>query len=178
MESLAKFHEFAKKTSYREPHDVFDGPLQYGYKTKLDCFSHFAANPPYDLQFAQHMGAYRQGRPSWMDKGFYPVQERLVDGFDGSGDGVLLVDVGGSFGHDIDEFRRKHPSAPGRLVVQDLPSVVDQIDKLDGKIERMGHDFFTEQPIKGKYNYPRRSDHLTDVSESRCPGVLHALGAA
>ncbi|KAL0777244.1 hypothetical protein CaCOL14_006762 [Colletotrichum acutatum] len=39
MESLAKFHEFAKKTNYREPHDVFNGSLPYGYNTKLDCFS-------------------------------------------------------------------------------------------------------------------------------------------
>ncbi|KAJ3951536.1 hypothetical protein N0V92_012051 [Colletotrichum tropicale] len=148
MEALAKFHEFAKKTNYREPQDVLNSPLQYGYKTKLDCFSHFAANSPYDMQFAQHMGAYRQGRPSWMDEGFYPVKERLLDGFDNSGDGVLLVDVGGSFGHDIDEFRRKYAKAPGRLVLQDLPSVINQIDKLDHKIERMGHDFFDEQPIK------------------------------
>lgn len=150
MQALAKFHEFAKKTNYREPHDVFNSPLQYGYNTKFDCFSHFAANPPYDMQFAQHMGAYRQGRPSWMDKGFYPVKERLLDGYDHSKDGVLLVDVGGSFGHDIDEFRKKYPKAPGRLVLQDLPSVINQIDKLDNTIERMGHDFFDEQPIKGK----------------------------
>lgn len=151
MEALAKFHEFAKKTNYIDPQDVFNGPLQYGYNTKLDCFSHFAANPPYDMQFAQHMGAYRQGRPSWMDDGVYPVKERLIDGFDKSENSVLLVDVGGSFGHDIDEFRRKHPEAPGRLVVQDLPSVIGQIEKLDQKIERMGHDFFNEQPIKGQY---------------------------
>ncbi|KAF9873097.1 sterigmatocystin 8-o-methyltransferase [Colletotrichum karsti] len=177
MEALAKFHEFAKKTNYREPHDVFNSPLQYGYKTKLDCFSHFAANSPYDMQFAQHMGAYRQGRPSWMDDGFYPVQERLLDGFDSSKNEVLLVDVGGSFGHDIDEFRRKHPKAPGRLVVQDLPSVIDQIDKLDGEIERMGHDFFNEQPIKGARAYYMHSV-LHDWPDAKCEEILARTTAA
>ncbi|TID01804.1 O-methyltransferase mpaG [Colletotrichum higginsianum] len=171
MESLAKFHEFAKKTNYREPQDVFNGSLQYGYNTKLDCFSWFAANPPYDFQFAQHMGAYRQGRPSWMDEGMYPVKERLINGFDHSGDGVLLVDVGGSFGHDMDELRRKQPAAPGRLVVQDLPSVISQIEKLDDRIERMGHDFFNEQPIKGARAYYMHSV-LHDWPDDKCKEIL------
>ncbi|KAJ0315165.1 hypothetical protein Brms1b_006278 [Colletotrichum noveboracense] len=169
MEALAKFHEFAKKTNYREPNDVLNSPLQYGYNTKLDCFSHFAANAPYDMQFAQHMGAYRQGRPSWMDKGFYPVKERLLDGYDHSKDGVLLVDVGGSFGHDIDEFRKKYPKAPGRLVVQDLPSVIEQIDNLDAKVERMGHDFFTEQPIKSARAYYMHS--VLHINENCIPAT-------
>ncbi|KAJ3942046.1 uncharacterized protein N0V96_007535 [Colletotrichum fioriniae] len=177
MESLAKFHEFAKKTDYREPHDVFNGPLQYGYNTKLDCFSWLAANHPYEMQFAQHMGAYRQGRPSWMDEGIYPVKERLVDGFHDSQDNVLLVDVGGSFGHDIDEFRRKHPDAPGRLVVQDLPTVINQIEKLDDKIERMGHDFFTEQPIKGARAYYMHSV-LHDWPDKKCEEILVRTTAA
>ncbi|KAJ0348077.1 hypothetical protein COL154_013788 [Colletotrichum chrysophilum] len=151
MEALAKFHEFAKKASYREPHDVLNSPLQYGYNTELDCFSHFAANLPYEMQFVQHMGVYRQGRPSWMDEKFYPVKERLLDGFDTSGDVVVLVDVGGSFDHDIDEFRRKYPKSPGRLISQDLPSVIRQIQNSDANIERMGHDFFAEQPIKGTH---------------------------
>ncbi|TDZ41284.1 O-methyltransferase mpaG [Colletotrichum trifolii] len=171
MEALAKFHEFAKKTNYREPHDMLNCPLQYGYKTTLDCFSHFAANPPYDMQFAQHMGAYRQGRPSWMDDGFYPVKERLLDGLDGAKDSVLLVDVGGSFGHDIDEFRRKHATAKGRLIVQDLPGVINQIDKLDTRIERMGHDFFNEQPIKGARAYYMHSV-LHDWPDAKCEEIL------
>ncbi|OLN83353.1 Demethylsterigmatocystin 6-O-methyltransferase 3 [Colletotrichum chlorophyti] len=177
MEALAKFHEFARKTNYREPRDVFNSPLQYGYNTKLDCFSHFAANPPYDLQFAQHMGAYRQGRPSWMDEGVFPVKKRLIDGFDQAGSGVLLVDIGGSFGHDIDEFRRKHPHAPGRLIVQDLPSVIDQIEKLDEKIERMGHDFFNEQPIKGARAYYMHSV-LHDWPDEKSEEILARTTAA
>lgn len=84
-----------------------------------------------------------------MDTDFFPVQEKLLNGFDQSEDATLLVDIGGSFGHDIGEFRRKFPDAPGRLVLQDLPVVIDQITKLDEKIERTKYDFFTEQPIKG-----------------------------
>jgi hypothetical protein len=45
--------------------------------------------------------------------------------------------------------RRKYTEAPGRLVLEDLPVVIDAIKELDPKIERMNHDFHTEQPVKG-----------------------------
>lgn len=102
------------------------------------------------MDFSLHMGGYRQGRPSWMDKGFFPVQERLIEGFDNSEDAAMLVDIGGNVGHDIDEFRRKWSSAPGRLINQDLPEVIAQIKDLDPKIEKMAYNFHQEQPIKGR----------------------------
>jgi hypothetical protein len=105
-------------------------------------------NPEAASQFNNHMTAYHQGRPSWMDIGFYDVESL----FSNVGqDDVLLVDVGGSMGHDLSEFRRKWSGAPGRLVLQDLPDVVAQARtmQLNPSIEVMEHDFFTEQPIKG-----------------------------
>ena len=45
---------------------------------------------------------------------------------------------------------------PGRLILQDLPKVVEQARtmNLDPVIELMNHGFFTEQPIKGKWERP------------------------
>ena len=40
-----------------------------------------------------------------MDRDFYPVKERLVKEMNASKDAVMLVDVGGGHGHDIEEFR-------------------------------------------------------------------------
>jgi hypothetical protein len=91
------------------------------------------------------MGGYRQGRPS-----FYPIQENLIAGFDNSSnEATLLVDIGGSLGHDCKEFLSKIPDAPGRIVLQDSPIVIGQITDLDAKVERMPYDFYEEQPIKG-----------------------------
>lgn len=148
--SVNKFPEYAIKNGYKTPNDISNGCLQHAYNTEKNMFEHLHANPPYGLQFNHHMGGYRQGRPSWMDKGFYPVQERLIDGFDSDPNAALLVDVGGGMGHDLDEFRRKNPDAPGRLILQDLNTVLGQITDLDSKIERMEYDFYTEQPLKGK----------------------------
>lgn len=151
--SLSKFPEYSMKNGYQTPSSISDGSLQYAYDTTNNMFEHLMANPPYGPQFNNHMGGYRQGRPSWMDAGFYPVQERLIDGFDASDNGAMLVDIGGGLGHDIDEFRRKYPDAPGRLVLQDLEPVIGQITELDSKIERMPYDFHTEQPVQGARAY-------------------------
>ena len=87
------------KKGYQEPTDMSDCSMQHAYSTKDNFFEHLMANPPYGLQFNQHMGGYRQGRPSWMDAGFYLVQERLILGFDDTApDAALLVDVGGGLG--------------------------------------------------------------------------------
>lgn len=130
------------------------------YNTELNFFEHLH-NVGCGEQFNALMGGYHQGRKSWMDAGFYPVKERLVDGFDAvNKDAAMIVDIGGNLGHDLQEFGRKHPGVPGRLVLQDLPIIIGSIKDLDSKIERMEYDFYTEQPVKGEYHRPMlvRSD--------------------
>ncbi|KAF5681383.1 O-methyltransferase B [Fusarium denticulatum] len=100
-----------------------------------------------------------------------------TDGFEKSNDSALLVDIGGSFGHDIGEFCRKFPDALGRLILQDLPVVIDQITSLDNKIERMKYDFYTEQPIKGARAYYMHSV-LHDWSDETCLKILSQVKAA
>ena len=85
-----------------------------------------------------------------MNADFFPVRERLIKGAKSGDDAVFIVDIGGSIGHDLAEFAKKHPNSPGRLVLQDLPVVLGQIASLDEKIERMAYDFYTEQPLLGK----------------------------
>ena len=132
-----------------EPNSAENSPYQYAYNTKLNFFEYLQANPPFGPQFNHHMGGYSQGRPKWMNDDFFPVKQRLIKGAKSEQDEVFLVDIGGSIGHDLAEFSRKHTNAPGRLVLQDLPVVLGQIQSLDDKIERMAYDFYTEQPLKG-----------------------------
>jgi hypothetical protein len=123
--------------------------MQLGYNTDLHFFDYLAANPGYAARFMSLMSVYRQGRPTWMDPTGYPVQERLIDGHDPNT--PLLVDVGGSTGHDLEAFIRKFPNTRGKFVLQDRLEVIEQARKhLSPQIEPMVHDFFTEQPVKGK----------------------------
>lgn len=141
--------EFLKNTSYQNPTSPTDTAYQLGYGVDTGFFGCLQQEPLTAKQFSNHMGMYAQGRVRWMDHGFYPVQKQLIDGAAIGDQDTLLVDVGGSFGHDLADFRRKWPHIPGRLVLQDLPEVVVSVKDLHPSIEVMAHDFFTEQPVKG-----------------------------
>ena len=63
---------------------------------------------------------------------------------------ILLVDVGGGNGHDLIRFLTKYPSSYGRLILQDLPTLIQNLEGLNPGIQAMGHDFLTPQTIKGQ----------------------------
>ncbi|EUC34431.1 hypothetical protein COCCADRAFT_35891 [Bipolaris zeicola 26-R-13] len=175
--SCSKFPEYLKGSNYELTSDIESGPYQFAFNTKMSMFEYMIAHPPLGQQFNHHMSGYRQGRPSWMDRDFYPVKERLVKGMDASKDAVMLVDVGGGHGHDIEEFRLKHPDASGRLVLQDLPPVIDSIENLHHDVERMKYDFYTEQPIKAARAYYLHSV-LHDWPDDVCKIILDQVTGA
>ena len=113
-----------------------------------------------------------------MAPSFYPVKERLVDGFEG---GALLVDVGGSVGHDLDEFHKYHPDAPGELVLQDLAAVIADAKDLDPAIKAMEYDFHDEQPVKGECFPPclvsrtTPKETVTNMEEGARAYYLHSV---
>ncbi|KAL2812683.1 S-adenosyl-L-methionine-dependent methyltransferase [Aspergillus cavernicola] len=168
---------FLEKTNYRNPTSATNTAFQMGYDSDMGFFGHVQQEPITAKRFNNHMGVYAQGRVRWMDAGFYPVQEQLIDGTTIGKDDILLVDVGGSFGHDLSDFRRKWPNVPGRLVLQDLPEVVSSVKDLHPSIDVMGHDFFTEQPIEGARAYYMHSI-LHSWPDDHCSKILANLVAA
>ncbi|EXF83960.1 major facilitator superfamily transporter [Colletotrichum fioriniae PJ7] len=174
--TFSNFPFYLKKHDWSIPPDPRDGPMQDVIGKDNNFFKHMMTNHPAG-EFQNHMAGYRQGRPSWMDDGFFPVSERLVKDADNSPEATFLVDIGGSIGHDLDEFCRKHPTAPGRHVLQDLEYVLSQIQKVDPKIEPMSYDFHTEQPIKGARAYYMHSV-LHDWTDDVCESILSRVTAA
>ncbi|KAJ5774223.1 O-methyltransferase family 2 [Penicillium paradoxum] len=165
-----------KKDGYANPSNGRECGFQRGFRTDLHFFEYMKENPEVAGQFNNHMSAYHQGRPSWMDIGFYDVPSMFPNVAE---DDVLLVDVGGSMGHDLSEFKLKWADAPGRLVLQDLPEVIAQAKtmQLHSSIETMEHDFFTEQPVKGARAYYMHSV-LHDWTDDNCRKILKGLVAA
>lgn len=90
----------------------------------------------------------------WYD--IYPVQ-RLFGHAMPYKDTVFLVDIGGNQGHDLSKFRRECGHLPGKMVLQDLPNVVEGVDGKDAGIEVMGYNFMDTQPVKGARAYYFRS---------------------
>ncbi|PYI32237.1 o-methyltransferase [Aspergillus indologenus CBS 114.80] len=164
-----------KATNYMLPNDGNKCAFQRGFDTNLHFFDFLKEHPQHASEFNNHMSVYHQGRPSWMDLGFYPVHT-LVQEATVSPDEVLLVDIAGGIGHDLSEFHRKWPELPGRLIVQELPEVVSQARELNlnPKIELMEHDFFEEQIIKGARAYYMHSI-LHDWTDDNCRRILANL---
>lgn len=61
----------------------------------------------------------------------------------------IFVDVGGGAGQQCVALRKRFPNLKGRVVLQDLPSVLDKAITGDD-VEKMGYDYLTEQPVKGE----------------------------
>jgi hypothetical protein len=97
------------------------------------------------------MTGVRGSRPSWFN--WFPIQSNILSGFTQNDDDVLMVDIGGGRGHDLESFISKFPQIKGRFVLEDLPAVIDDTRDLNQRIEQVKHDFFNPQPIKGKIRH-------------------------
>ncbi|KAF4513606.1 hypothetical protein G6O67_000855 [Ophiocordyceps sinensis] len=171
-----KFHEFARERAWKNPTDASDTSLMYAYGTDKHLFAWLECQG-YATEFNQLMVGYHLGRKSWGSPGGFPVQERLIDGAIVGDEVPFLVDIGGNVGHDLLQFKLHYPDAPGRLILQDLDTVIGQITDLDPSIIRMGHDFHNEQPVKGARAYYMRSI-LHDWPDKVCVTILSRIKEA
>lgn len=138
--------KYLANTNYQNPADAVNG--NWTHLKGIPLWDYLKANPYDEQQFGLAMSALAANRLPLSE--LYPTKE-LVEHVDSQG--VLLVDCGGSVGHDVEAFKRAHPHAPGKLVLQDRPEVIENIQELDASIERMPHDFLTPQPVKGAAAY-------------------------
>ena len=143
---LAKLPTYFDVCGRKNPGSSTDGPLQYAYDTKLSMFEFFYQKPGMMEYFNTYMEGLMATRPKFVD--YYPVRERLMDGAKSGEEDVLFVDVGGSFGQDVRRFLHEVPESTNRVVLQDLPQVIDGAKDLKG-MKPMKYDFFTPQPVKG-----------------------------
>ncbi|KAI1659016.1 putative O-methyltransferase [Daldinia decipiens] len=173
--SFRHLPEYLKNTGYTLPTSVTDGPFQAAHKTELSSFAWLDKTPPYLQAFNNYMSAYRLGKPSWVDPGFYPVSDRLIEGFNSDYSNVFLVDIGGGKGHDLHELKAKYPQIPGKLILQDRPAVISTAS--DDSFEAVSHDFFTTQPIKNARAYYLHSI-LHNWGDDDCIKILQQLKPA
>lgn len=161
---IQKTPQYLHDTNYHNPDDPLRAPLQYTHNIDIDGFAWLCQNPAALSRFNAFMEGQRANRPFWGD--WFPVRERILtldDDDDGSPPGPLLVDIGGGRGHDLLAFRERFPEllAPGQLVLEDLPGVLDEARKGSSGIEleargvaTVPYDFFAdEQPVKNARVY-------------------------
>jgi len=150
---ISKLPEYFEQNGWKNPDDVYDGPFQFAMGTKSHYFDFLASKPYYLQAFNTVMTiSHRRRGQNWFD--FFPVKEKLR--VQNPTDAVL-VDVGGSQGGDIIAFKEKYPNIPGKLILQDLPIVIEAARNIPAGIEAQGYDFFNEQPVKGAKAYYLRT---------------------
>ncbi|KAI1392890.1 S-adenosyl-L-methionine-dependent methyltransferase [Hypoxylon trugodes] len=166
--SLANMPFYLEKTGFKNVEGA-PGPFQDAHGTQDNMFEWLIKDPPMMGNFNAFMTGQRIDRKQWFD--FFDVDDILLKDAKTDPDATLVIDIGGGEGHDIAEFHKRYPSAPGRLVLEDLPPVIDSIQELTPKIERHKHDFFQSQPIKGARCYYFRSI-FHDWSDAECIKIL------
>ncbi|KAJ5116678.1 O-methyltransferase family 2 [Penicillium angulare] len=171
-----KFHEFSRRRDWVNPSDAKDTSLMQACGTDMDVFS-WVDKLGYLTQFNNYLAGYGLGRLRWFDPSVYPVTERLIDGADTDPDAAFLVDIGGNVGHDLARFRNAYPALPGKLILQDLPMMIDQVTDLDPEIVCMKHDFHNEQPVKGARAYYLHST-LHNWPDDTCTIILTQIKGA
>ncbi|KAL2020049.1 hypothetical protein VTK56DRAFT_8952 [Thermocarpiscus australiensis] len=175
--SPIEFYKFLRDTKWQNPANAAYTAMHASYNTDLpNCFE-YLRSVSIGPQTNHHMGSYRQGRLPWMNPKLYPVEETLFAGADASPGAPLVVDVAGGLGHDINEFKKFYPNHPGKLILQDLPVVIQDVRGIDLEIQLMSHDFLTEQPVKGARAYFMHSI-LHDWPDDVCRKILARLADA
>ena len=133
-------------------HQFADGPgemtlFEYAHGSK-SIFDYLEKDPEQKQAFDDYMKSRRLG-PQWFD--IYPVATKFANARKDA-EAILLVDIGGGPGQEVDLFKQRYPDIPGLCVLQDLPLTIERIDKLHEGIERMVYNFFEPQPVKGIKN--------------------------
>ena len=144
-----RLHQYFKLHGYKCPTDYVHTPFQWHFDIGQGYFEWLKERPEQFEAFNMAMTGMRTTQKFWAD--FYPVQSNLLDGFKDGPDGVLLVDIAGGMGHDLEALLHRLPQSSGHLVLQDLPQVIDVAKTgLKKGIIPQAHDFFTPYITKGK----------------------------
>ncbi len=139
---LQELPGFLADTGYKSLTNPTNTPFQRAFKTEKTPFQWVQDYPLKMKHFGQWMAAQRQGMPTWLS--VYPVEAECK----GSNAEVLFVDVGGGYGHQCTALKKTFPHLPGRLILQDLPQVLQHAIPTEG-VEPMAQDLFSPQTIKG-----------------------------
>lgn len=133
-------HQFPTRPEDKSP---------FCYSFGLQFYDFFDKYPEHRRDFDEYMSERRKVLAPWHE--VFPMATVLGSEAKRDSDAVLLVDVGGNKGHEASSFHEAHPDIPGRVILQDLPPMIDRVSKDAPKdIELMPYDFFTPQPVKGK----------------------------
>lgn len=154
--TIARLPEYLAATHYRNPggNPEASTPFQYGNNTPLSFYQAMSMDPLVRSSFDAQMSNMVKMERMKHQTGFATIFD-----FDGvvaplvkTYEDVAVVDVGRSRGHVLEDVVKHLPGLKGRLVLEDLPEVLDGVAR-GGRIETVPYNFLEgEQPIKGMWS--------------------------
>lgn len=134
-------------TKYGESGEQNETAFSVENDTTLSIFQFLAQHPERARRFGAGMRFFTKGQ-GWDLK-------HLISGFDWAPvdhTGATVVDMGGGNGSVSQALAKATQHT--KFIVQDLPGTVEQAraslpPEFQGRVEFMGHDFFTEQTLRG-----------------------------
>ena len=168
--SFANWPKFAAKIGQKNPTDP--GVSNFADWYGGDYFSFLGQNPKAAEAFNKTMTVVAASKVPWVD--VYPTANLVADARPGK---TLLVDVAGGVGHDLEQFREKHPETAGQLVLQDLTKVVDAANVVE-PVQKQGMDLLAgPNPVKGARAYYIKTV-LHDWPDSKAVEILQNIAAS
>lgn len=168
----AKLVDYMHDTGFHQfPKDGEKNPFAYAWN--IEFWDFFEQRSDHRKYFADYMAERRKGLVTWHE--VYPMAGILGSGARTDPEAVLLVDVGGNSGHEAVSFHEKHPEVPGRIVLEDLPCVIENVRKSGQPkdLELIEYDFFTPQPVKGMYLHSAFTQERVDDRQA----LAHTISA-
>ena len=148
---MHKLPDYLAVVEFRNPDDRHASLFSYAHKTDLNMYE-WLQNHPEKMRI---FNGYHEANVQLNEKNLLANLEYLlgsdhctVEDFKKSDEKILFVDVGGGRGQSLKAFRKHMPGLKGRMIVQDLPKVVEDQTTTYG-VEAMAHDFFSHQPVRG-----------------------------
>lgn len=161
----------------KSPEDLIDlrkVPYAYAYDSEGKTFYEVLTETPERLNmFNKAMMQMEAGSPTLGMFPFSSLKEEVI----AEPERAFVVDIGGGRGQCLLMIQQETSNgfgASSKMILQDRPAVLDTIpQELVPGIEKMGYDFYTEQPVKSELP-PKVLDGSRKLMCHRCTHLLYA----
>ena len=132
--------------------EVLDNPesgktaFKVGQHSEEDFYTWMETHPVQQGAFHRFMEAQFAALPTWLDA--VSFESEIAQ--NASADDIVFVDVGGGNGSQCAALKKAFPHLQGRIILQDRTPVLESALIVEG-MEKMSHDFLTEQPVKSEF---------------------------
>lgn len=146
MPAAASIVKSLDGTGYRAPKEARE--TSFFCAKGATMFEWLKYNPEQRKSFDNYMAFRRKNALRWFE--VFPITDQFLAGLRSDPHAVLIVDVGGSHGHDLLSLKQRFPGLPGRMILQDLPETIDLLGGVLSGIEPMAYNFYNPQPVTGE----------------------------